>query len=72
MVALNTLARPTNRLDEASESFLAHLTEAAYGVALKHGIKGSFVDLELDLWRELRRVVAPAPDRIVQSETWVG
>ena len=38
------------------ESFLARLTTTAYQVALRHGIKGSFVELELDLWHELRAV----------------
>jgi hypothetical protein len=38
------------------ESFLARLATTAYQVALRHGIKGSFVELELDLWRELRAV----------------
>ncbi len=40
-----------------AERLLAELTEAAYGVALRHGLKGPFVDVELDLWRELRRVL---------------
>jgi hypothetical protein len=44
--------RPT--LDR--EAFLARLTTTAYQVALRHGIKGSFAELELDLWRELRAV----------------
>jgi hypothetical protein len=39
------------------ERLLAELTEAAYRIALRHGLKGSFVDVELDLWRELRRVL---------------
>jgi hypothetical protein len=38
------------------ESFLARLTTTAYQVALRHGIKGSFAVLELDLWHELRAV----------------
>jgi hypothetical protein len=40
-----------------AEGLLAELTEAAYRVALRHGLKGPFVDVELDLWRELRRVL---------------
>jgi hypothetical protein len=44
--------RPT--LDR--EAFLARLTTTAYQVALRHGIKGSFAELELDLWHELRAV----------------
>ena len=38
------------------EAFLARLTTTAYLVALRHGIKGSFAELELDLWHELRAV----------------
>jgi len=45
-------ARPT--LDR--EAFLARLTTTAYQVALRHGIKGSFAELELELWHELRAV----------------
>jgi hypothetical protein len=36
------------------EEFLAELTDAAYRVALRHGIKGSFVEVELGLWEALR------------------
>jgi hypothetical protein len=35
------------------DSLVAQLTEAAYPVALRHGDRGSWVDLELDLWRAL-------------------
>jgi hypothetical protein len=38
-------------------NFVARLTDAAYGVALGHGFMGSFVDVELDLWTALGRVV---------------
>lgn len=41
-----------------AEHLLAELAEAAYRVALRHGIKGPFIDVELDLWRELRAVLA--------------
>ena len=47
-------ARPT--LDR--EAFLARLTTTAYQVALRHGIKGSFAELELDLWHELRAALS--------------
>lgn len=39
------------------ESLVAELTEAAYPVALRHGGRGSWVDLELDLWRALGQAV---------------
>ncbi len=41
----------------ASEHLLAELTAAAYEVALRHGLRGSFLDVELELWRELREVL---------------
>jgi hypothetical protein len=39
------------------DSLVAQLTEAAYPVALRHGESGSWVDLELDLWRALGQAV---------------
>jgi hypothetical protein len=48
------------------EEFLAKLTAAAYGVSLRYGVKGSSIDLELDLWRELRLVLRE------QSRSWPG
>ena len=46
-----------------SEEVLAELTSAAYHVVLRHGgVPSPFIDVELDLWRELRRVLhAGAP-----------
>ncbi len=39
------------------ENFTAKLTETAYQVALRHGVGGPWVDLELDLWQQLRNTV---------------
>jgi hypothetical protein len=39
------------------EILLARLTDAAYHVALAYGTAEPFVDLELDLWRSLRRAL---------------
>ena len=46
-------------LDQESflENFAAELTDAAYLVALRHGVGGSSVDLELDLWQVLGDMV---------------
>jgi hypothetical protein len=33
------------------------LTDAAYAVALRHGVSGSWIDLQLDLWRVLTEAV---------------
>lgn len=40
------------------DEFLCHLTEAAYRSVLKHGIKASFLDVEMDLQHALRGVMA--------------
>ena len=40
-----------------SEEFLARLTAAAYEVFLQHGLKVPFLEVELDLWRQLREVL---------------
>jgi hypothetical protein len=37
--------------------FTAKLTEAAYTVALRHRVSGSWIDLQLDLWRVLTEAV---------------
>jgi hypothetical protein len=39
------------------EHLVAELTEAAYPVALRHRGQGSWVDLELDLWKALGQAV---------------
>jgi hypothetical protein len=41
---------PVNR-DALLESFAAELTLAAYRVALRTRMQGTWLDLELDLWR---------------------
>ena len=39
--------------NHALEVFAAELTAAAYPVALRHGVCGKWLDLELELWRVL-------------------
>jgi hypothetical protein len=39
------------------ENFAAVLTDTAYLVALRHGVSGSSVDLELKLWQALGEAV---------------
>jgi hypothetical protein len=46
-------ANPTNRQTDL-EGLVAELTEAAYGFALRHGFKGTFVDVKLGLWDAIR------------------
>jgi len=54
---------PFHQPAAVSEEVLAELTSAAYHVVLRHGgLRSPFIDVELDLWRELRRVLhAGAP-----------
>jgi hypothetical protein len=61
------LAESPPPLDPDAEAFAARLARAAYEVALKHGVRGAFPDLELGLWKELREVVRERgthPDRV--------
>jgi hypothetical protein len=37
--------------------FAAELTDAAYRVALRHGVSGSAIDLELNLWHVIAEKV---------------
>jgi hypothetical protein len=45
-------------LDNNLEDLVAELTAVVYQVALRHGLKGPFIDVELTLWQALRAVVA--------------
>ena len=51
------------------EAFLARLTTTSYQVALRHGIRGSFAELELDLWHELR-AVCEASEASERADEW--
>jgi hypothetical protein len=50
--------------EDGAEALLAELAAAAYGVALRHGIKGPFIDVELELWRELRAVLGRGTEAV--------
>jgi hypothetical protein len=47
---------PVNR-DALLDTFAAELTFAAYRVALRTGRQGTWLDLQLDLWRALADTV---------------
>jgi hypothetical protein len=50
-------AAPSDEFEMWRQDFLADLTEGAFYVALKHGIKGSLLEVELDLYRAFRLVI---------------
>jgi hypothetical protein len=43
--------------DALLENFAAELTVAAYPIALAHGVRGSSLDLELEMWKKISEVV---------------
>jgi hypothetical protein len=51
------MVAPRTDVTDLAEDLLARLTAAAYSVALRHGLKGPFIDVELALWRELRALL---------------
>ncbi len=51
------MADTSTKAQDTSEIMAAQLATVAYQVALRHGIRGSFLDVELDLWRELRTML---------------
>ena len=51
-----------------AEDVIAEVTEIAYQALLRDGLQGSFIDVELRLWREIRdtyyrRLEGPIPRR---------
>jgi hypothetical protein len=43
--------------DVLLDAFAAELTDAAYPIALKYGVLGSSLDLELEIWKTLTELV---------------
>ena len=54
---MNDHARATAGPDALLDHFTAELTRAAYHAALPHGAAGTWLDLQLDLWRALAGTV---------------
>jgi hypothetical protein len=58
------------------ENYAAQLTRAVYPLALLHGLKGSWIKLELGLWKALAKTVQkwarkrPPPASAGEFETW--
>jgi hypothetical protein len=56
-ISMNEKHRTRRNRDALLENFAAELTDAAYPIALKHGVRGSSLDLELEMWKKLSEVV---------------
>jgi hypothetical protein len=48
---------PACNQDARLENLAAKLTSAVYPIALRHGVGGSWLDMELGLWRALAAAV---------------
>jgi hypothetical protein len=57
----------TKTLPVVSEELVARLARAAYEVALKHGVRGAFIDVELEVWQALRAVARGEAGRVYQE-----
>ena len=60
--------RTAANVDRAVETFAAELTDAAYGVALKHGTKDGWLDMELALWNAMTQVVRARADAVLAGQ----
>jgi len=50
---MNDNERAAIECDHSLERLAADVTNTAYAIALRHGTEGSWVDLELGLWKAL-------------------
>jgi hypothetical protein len=48
---MNHTTQSIGEQDELLDTFAAELTDAAYPIALKYGVLGSSLDLELEIWK---------------------
>lgn len=51
------MTHTTENRTRSQDELVADLTVTAYQVALKHGIKGNFLECELEMHRALRKVL---------------
>jgi hypothetical protein len=62
--------------DTLLDNFAADLTSAVYPIALRHGMAGSWIKVELGLWRALAETVKkwaperPPPGHPDEFKTW--
>jgi len=55
--------------DVLLDTFAAELTDAAYPIALKYGVLGSSLDLELEIWKTLTDVVRKRGHELLGART---
>lgn len=52
------------------EAFLARLATTAYQVVLRRGFKGSFAEMQLDLWHSLQEACADVDFVTEGDDSW--
>jgi len=57
-----TNTRNEHKRDPTLEDFAAELTQAVYPIVLQQRPKGSWLDLELNLWRALDQTIQATAD----------
>ncbi len=55
--------------DVLLDAFAAELTDAAYPIALKYGVLGSSLDLELEIWKTLTDLVHKRGHQLLTTST---
>ena len=55
--------------ESALDAFAAELTDAAYPIALKYGVSGSSVDLELEIWKKFTEMVRERGREVLRTPT---
>jgi hypothetical protein len=55
--------------DVLLDTFAAELTLAAYPIALKYGVLGSSLDLELEIWKTLTELVRKRGHELLGAAT---
>jgi hypothetical protein len=54
---MNQQKLPRPQEETGLEAFAAELTQTAYPIALKYGVRGSSLDLELEIWKAVSELV---------------
>ena len=52
---------------EQEEDFVAHVTDIAYQTALRHGLRRPFLEVELEVWRQVRAAFRAQAQRSASS-----
>jgi hypothetical protein len=66
---MNKQNRSQSDEDVLLDAFAAELTQAAYPIALKYGVLGSSLDLELEIWKTLTELVRKRGHELLAAPT---